>query len=527
MELDVNRLRDLHKRAEKSMNSGDFDVALDFAKQIQSLGTDPIVSCNVAGLLIDIGSTSQREEIVKQGIGALEKDFDAIIGNDRLAAGAYYNRGNGYYALYAMRQKDPFAYFYNTEELSNARAFFRKALEYRADSHLKSQVWVNIGNCLDNVGRGIEALDCYEQALNCEPRHAMAIGNKGVGMLHYASVAGKHRGTFIKEAYSLLSKALEIGVQPEAASYFQDYLKKIEIHSGDKDILSSDFSGYPGYTIKSNSKIDIFLIEFCMKHRLYLNPCDFCQNCDAAIGDTAFLSQMVVSMSNGKDPIKQDPFLRLSSYLNQIKQDYVTARLLLVFSQYKGLNLDFVDKNVRIINTMDYSIHNIRIELIKKAFKSLADILDKVAFFINDYLNLDTSDEKVDFHSIWYDYDKKMKKNVIKTKIQQTNNISLNALFDLHLDFEYQGAFHHLKKMRNALTHRFINVREMLDKEDDENISPETLRSRTIELACLTRSSILYLLQFVDLEERKNKAENFITLTAQEIPDNLKYFNVL
>lgn len=505
MELDVNRLRDLHRQADKSMNSGDFDGALGFAKQIQSLGTDPMVSCNAAGLLIDIGSTSQREEIVKQGIATLEKDFDAIICNDRLAANAYYNRGNGYYALYVMRRKDPFAYFYNAEELSNARALFRKALKYRANSHLKSQVWVNIGNCLDNVGRGVEALDCYEQALKCEPGHAMAIGNKGVGMLCYASVAGKHRGTFIKEAYSLLSKALEIGVQPEAASYFQGYLKKIEIYSGDKDIMSSDFSGYPGYTIKSGSEIEKFLIEFCMKDRLYLNPCDFCQKCDAAIGDTAVISQMVVSTSNGKDPMRQDPFLRLSSYLNQIKQDYVTARLLLVLSQYKGLNLDFADKNVRIINTMDYSIHNIRTELAKKAFKSLADILDKVAFFIKDYLNLNMADEKVDFHSVWYDYDKKIKKRVIRPKIQQTKNVSLNALFDLHLDFEYQGAYHPLKKMRNALTHRFIDVREMLDREDDENISPETLLSRTIELARLTRSSILHLLQFVDLEERKRR----------------------
>jgi tetratricopeptide (TPR) repeat protein len=525
MELDVNRLRDLHKQAERSMNCGDFEVALEFAKQIQSLGTDPMVSCCVAGLLIDIGSMSQREEIINQGIITLENDFDDIIGNDRLAADAFYSRGNGYYALYAMSRKDHFAYFYNAEDLSKARAFFRKALGYRADNHLKSQVWVNIGNCLDNVGRSVEALDCYEQALNCEPGHAMAIGNKGVGMLHYASVAGRHRGTFIKESYYLLSKALEIGVQPEAVNYFQDYLKKIEIHSGDKDIISSDFSGYPGYTIKSDSELERFLIEFCMKHRLYLNPCNFCQKCDAAIGDTTVISQMVGSTSNGKNPLKQDPFLRLSFYVNQIKQDYVTARLLLVLSQYKGLNLDFADRNVRIINTMDYSIHNIRTELAKKAFKSLADILDKVAFFINDYLNLNMQDEKVDFDSVWYNYDKKTKNMVIKPKIQQTNNISLNALFDLHLDFEYQGAYRPLKKMRNALTHRFINVREMLDREDDENISPETLLSRTIEFAGLTRSSILYLLQFVDLEERKKNTLNFITLTAQEIPDNLKNFN--
>lgn len=322
MGLDIYMLGNLHREAEKSMNAGDFDGALEFAKQIQNLGTDPTVSCNVAGLLIDIGSMSHREEIVRQGITILEKDFDAIIGDDRLAASAYYNRGNGYYALYAMRRKTPFAYFCITKELTNARAFYRKALEYPANSHLKSQILVNIGNCLDNVGRGVEALDCYEQALNYEPSHAMAIGNKGVGMLCYAAVAGKHRGTLTKEAYSLLSKALKIGVPSESVSYFQGYLKKIETRSSDKDITSSDFSGYPGYTIKSDSEIEKLLIEFCMKYRLYLNPCDFCQKCDAAIGDTAVISQMVVFMSRSMNSLTKDPFLRLSSYLNHIKQDY-------------------------------------------------------------------------------------------------------------------------------------------------------------------------------------------------------------
>lgn len=195
--------------------------------------------------------------------------------------------------------------------------------------------------------------------------------------------------------------------------------------------------------------------------------------------------------------------------------------MLLILSQYKGLNLDFADKNVRIINTMDYSIYNIRTELVKKAFKSLADILDKVAFFINDYLDLNLRDEQIDFHSVWYNHIKKTKETVIKPKIRQTENISLNALFDLHLDFEYQGVYHHLKKMRNALTHRFINVREMLDGEDDENIRPETLLSRTVEMARLTHSSILYLLQFVYFEERK-KGVGFPVLIAPDIPDDLK-----
>lgn len=68
-------------------------------------------------------------------------------------------------------------------------------------------------------------------------------------------------------------------------------------------------------------------------------------------------------------PKQDDAFLRLSSFLNEIKQDYVASRFLLVLSKYKGLNLDFIDKRVKIIDTLDGSIHNIYIQLIKSSFK--------------------------------------------------------------------------------------------------------------------------------------------------------------
>ena len=520
--MELDRLNELHQKAENSMDANDYNGTLEITRQILSLGEHPLTSYIASGLLIDIGSVLGKEEIVKEGIGLLEKDFDAIVKDKKLASSAFYNRGNGYYVLGALKRKiEPFSYFSKIEELNNARTFFRKALEYTSDSNITtSKIWVNAGNCLDNVGRVVEALDCYEQAIKYHPDHGMAIGNKGVGLFYHAHVAGDYQGTFIKESYYLISEALKIGVQPEAKTYFQGYLKEIEARSKDKEKLLSSFSGYPGYKIESESEMDKFLIEFCIKNKLYLNICNFCQRCNAAIGDPIAIKSMIVPgrKLDEIDPLKQDQFLRLSSYLNQIKQDYVTARFLLVLSQYKELSLDFVDKNVKIIDTLDYSILNIRTELVKMSYKSLYNILDKIAFFIDDYLALSLQEDRIYFHTVWYD----PKTKVVVPKIIQTNNPSLNALFNLHLDFEHNGLYHYLKKTRNALTHRFINVRMTQNPEDDENLRIETLLSRTIELAKLTRSSILYLLQFVYLEERKNQSGNIPTLIAREIPDSLK-----
>jgi hypothetical protein len=98
----------------------------------------------------------------------------------------------------------------------------------------------------------------------------------------------------------------------------------------------------------------------------------------------------------------------------------VAARFLLILSRYEKLNLDFVDKRVTIINTLDYSIHNIYVQLVKTAFKTFYDILDKIAFFINDYLKLGISDREIDFTKVWYSDNKR----TVRTKIVDSNNVA-------------------------------------------------------------------------------------------------------
>ncbi len=256
---------------------------------------------------------------------------------------------------------------------------------------------------------------------------------------------------------------------------------------------------------------------------MYLNLCNFCQKCEDAIGDSATIEKMIVRIDRireGQYP-ENDPYLSLSAYLNQIKQDYTTARFLLVLSRYKGLDLDFVDRKVKIINTLDYCMHNVYIELMKASFKSFYDILDKIAYFINDYLELQIKPDRVSFRGIWYD---NWKNREIREEIRKTGNLSLNALFDINKDFE-SDSYGSLRKTRNALTHRFINVRMFQGQEDEENMTEDTLFERTLELAQLVRNATMYLLHFVYVEENKKEAKVqgiLPPLFAQELPDDLK-----
>ena len=391
------------------------------------------------------------------------------------------------------------------------------------DSFTTSQIWVNLGNCFNTLGRVLDALECYEKAIALEPNHGMALGNKGAGLYYYATVAGEHQGTFLREAYSLLAQAFEKGVNTEAVPYFNNYLEEIKRRFKGREHVLENQPKYPGISSKGDSEIEKFSSKFCLDNKLYLNICNYCQQCDAAFGDTAVIRKMIVPLTkhNDKDWLKDDQYLRLSRYLNQIKQDYVTARFMLMLSRYKELNLDFVHRRVKIIDTLDYNLHNTYVELVKVSFKGFYGVLDKVAYFINDYLRLGIPDRRVSFGAVWY---QSLRDKTIREQILATESFSLNALFSLHQDFE-DGEFKNLRLTRDALTHRFVNVKLFHDKEDIENMSESSLISLTFELARATRNAILYLLQFVHTEEVKKERESteFVpTLYAQEISDDLK-----
>ena len=514
--MDIDRLNDLFQLAIQKMDIGNFRDALDLAYQIKDLGSDYVVSYIVSGLLIDIGVGLGNKKTIKEGVKLLQKDFEAIVHRDEYAPTAYYNLANGYYALFRFKMtRDPFVACFKETELDRARIYYRKALEYSPkDAMFESQIWVNLGNCFDTLGRVIDALECYERALELKQDHGMALGNKGIALGYYAAVTGEHQGTFLIEAYSLLSQALEAGVPPETVDTFSKYLEAVKEQFPDKQILDNP-PKYPGCRIKARSKFEKFLQKFCLTNKVYLNICNFCQRCDAAIGDTLVIKRMIVPTDKG------DRYLHLSAYLNQIKQDYVAARFLLILSRYKGINLDFADKHVRIINTLDYSVHSIYIQLVKVAFKNFYDILDKIACFTSEYLELGIPERKTNFRGVWYS---NRKTKLVRKKIEDTKNLSLNALFDIHRDFE-NGPYENLKKTRHALTHRFVNIRRFQEKEDEENMTEETLVRQTLELARIVRSAIIYLLHFVYVEEKKKEAKTKRIpppMFAQDIPHHLK-----
>lgn len=520
--MDTEKLNQLYLIAEDKMNLGDFHGALTETRRMQALGDNPFVSYMMSGMLIDIGSALGDENLIKEGIDLLKKDMRSLLSSQKetVKSTILYNLANGYYGLFSIKyKKNQLVGYFKTSELNKARDNFLEALKYEAgDPVHSSHIWTNLGNCFDKFGRVVEALECFDKALTFYPEHGMAMGNKGVALLYYARLVGDHVGTFINEAHYLLSKALELGVIFESKAYFLNELKKIENWYSDEDKIKSRLN-FPGVELEADSELEEFLKKYCLEKKLYLNICNVCQKCSASIGDTLSIKTMFVK-AKSRD-VKSDPFLRLSSYLNQMKQDYVTARFLLILSRYKGMNLNFVDKRVKIIDTYDFNIPNVHTQLVRFAFKGFFDILDKEAIFINDYLKLGMEESRISFRNIWFS-----KKETAHKKMLEIENFGLNAIFDIYQELEV-GRYKKLRTIRNALTHRFFNVKPFADDEDDDNMSEENFINHTIELAKIVRSSLIYLMNFVYIEEQKRERGlngKYLKIPAYEFPDELKKF---
>ena len=516
--MEENELYKLYKEAIEYMNKMEYESALNVAEKIENLKKHtPNNYAICSGLYIDLGLYERSIDTIEHGVELLESHLDQFVSNEKSAQATYYNLANGYSNIFKLKKiENRFYGIFEETELNIALDYYFKALQAKQiDEHNPLQILVNIGNTLDQMGRSLEAIEYYNKVLNRNNKFGMALGNKGITLKHYSRIVREKWPIYYSESYFLLKKALKCDdVYNDARVKFENHIKEIE-KNANINKLEEISNNRENVEIETDSEFEEFLIQFCLENNLYLNLCNLCQSCKKAIGDNIAIKKMIVETDDeGKPGIEDDPFLKVSSFLNEIKQNYVTARFLLIQSRYPKSNLDFVDKNVKIIDTLDYKVQNVYVQLLKFAFKNMYDILDKIAIFINEYLNLGKNQRYISFSNIW-------KENVeINSKIKETKNYNLNALYQINKELG-DGRFKELRNIRNAVTHRFMDVNIFRGKKMDEKLLVE----KTIEMSQLVKRAIIYLISFVDVEERKmeEKIEDpLVAMNVFEVPDDIK-----
>jgi hypothetical protein len=203
------------------------------------------------------------------------------------------------------------------------------------------------------------------------------------------------------------------------------------------------------------------------------------------------------------------------SIFNQIKQEFVSSRFLF----YEAINSTrphFSDKEVKIIDTLDYSTYSFNLEKVKIAFRVSYSILDKVAYFLNLYLDLGNDPNRVSFRNVWYGKDR----TTLKSKIHDRKNWALRGLFWLSKDFYEKGFLDTIEPdskeiaiIRNFIEHKAFKIVDFnTSRAANKNlyaIDRNLFLNKSFKLLKLTRSAILYLSFLIYEEEsERNKKRN-------------------
>jgi len=470
------------------------------------------------GILIDTSSVLNKKDGLYLSIRLSVKLMAREL-NDKQLCDLYYFLSNAWSDLRRLsRGEDGQDWNWEQEEMEYEIIYLRKALNSDGFSKLpksrRCEIFTNLGNLMDRIGRFVEGAEYRNNALEIIPSFAMARGNMGIGFYHYANILYDigHKVVFLKHAHYDLNTALDLGIIGQPRDIFDSYKHEIEsilpLATFEEEIEMDDFS-------LGDDETEIRYRDWCLKNRLFLNPLNDLGPYPIAACDVLPLPDITVGINEG-------PYY--TGFFNQLKQEFVSARYL----YYEGVNsndLHFSDKDVLLFNTLDYPSYSLASEKVKIVFRMVYSLFDKIAYFLNKYLNLSIPEKRVSFRTLWYKSEDRRKG--LRNEFQQRENWPLRGLFWLSKDlFENKPGFRiaiqpdaqNLSEIRNHLEHKYFKLH-------DEVYDPSFLKSygladtlaysiyrldfydKTLEIIKMVRSALIYLPLAVYCEELVHSKE--------------------
>ena len=392
------------------------------------------------------------------------------------------------------------------------------------DTLRRCQVFTNLGNCMDTVGRFIEAQEYWEQALALEPKFGMAVGNKGCGLETYAQALYDpgHQMLFLKSAHAAVTSALGKkvlfdGIYPQARAHFESVKNRIE--SRVPNLSKIQLHDHP----MGENEAERTYRTWCLENKLFLNPLN-------DLGSHSVANRDVLMLPSFKTKVKEPP--TLVGFFNQLKQEYASARWLL----YEGTQIDeihFSDREVLLYNTLDYSCHALAVEKTKIAFRVAYSVFDKLAFFLNEYLQLGIRDRDVYFKTFWYQH-RSARPFPLRPAFTNLDNWPFRGLFWLAKDLfdeRYSDVIEPEARdfyvIRNRLEHSSLRVYEdfsaglsseleIFSNRLAYSITRGDLNAKTLRLFKLVRSAMIYVFLGMHREEaRRGHEENALAFPME------------
>jgi tetratricopeptide (TPR) repeat protein len=471
------------------------------------------------GLLIDLSDDLEQE----LGVQVAIQRGEALLARDlapREHALIHYFLGNAWEATRRISRKDEALDAWEQPEFAQQIIHLRHAIRL-GDGELEPlrlcQIYTNLGNLMSHCGRVVDAVAYWDRALTLDPDFAMALGNRGCGLLRWAQLIYDpgHRIRFARQAYSSLVRALapDTRVHQHARTSFEEYLANLQRVVPAKVLQARSHSHkFP----KRMGRQERAYRTWCLADRLFLNDLNELDPDPIGAADVLSLPSLTTSIHSGPP--------NAIGFFNQLKQEYVTAR----YMYYEGTQTGrahFSDRWVTLVNTLDYPAYGLPVEQVKIAFRLAYSILDKVAYFLNDYLSLQIPERNVSFRSLWYDRQEPARG--LRTDIHRTDNWPLKGLFWLAKDlYEKDAGFteaiepdgKEVADIRNHIEHKYFKLHVFgpwpVPEEGPPSMRGDLLarsmdrgdfERRTLRLLRTARAALIYVALGVFVEERRRQ----------------------
>jgi hypothetical protein len=485
-------------------------------------------ACKHIGLLIDLSADGAFARGAQRALFLLDELEQRALTPEQGALAQYF-RANAWSLQGRLAGHDRSWVWEQPETLQEILALSRAASHggfTALDKVRRCQILTNRANLLNGVGRFIDALEGWDQALGILPQFAMANGNRAVGLKSYAGTLHDpgHRGYFLLAAHDAAAAAVAKGAlfdaeyPPSVAAGFQALATDIASHAPIDAIRSSQDVG--SFSL-GRSKKERSYRRWCLNERLFLNPLNDLAAHTIAARDVLTLPTLTeVTMPRETGHLMPPIF----GHYNQMKQEFATARYML-FDGITASGVHFSDRGVLLYNTLDYPSFSLATEQVRASFRIAYSLLDKIAYLINSYWALGKVEDRISFRSIWFEEGK----SVLHPQFAKYENWPLRGLFwlskeifDEELKQTTNPDARELHDLRNHLEHRYLQVHEgwasAVTRQGSsvgalgKSISSTEMEAKALRIMKIARSALCHLSLAIGREER---------LRAQKRPKGL------
>lgn len=461
-------------------------------KQLRELARiysgDTFFQKNYGSRLLDIGGDLQDPQVISEGISETEKIINKLPDDERF--GIEINLATAHRKLHGLdKSKTSIFDRIDSDELSMAKRMFNalKKKENTVSQTSRKRFLIEFGICLSDMGRFYEATRLYEHALQITPNDPVATANLALVFREIAWIADDVE--VLREASAICDRALATNELDKEGGI--GTAKRIEEFKKNIDAMLARCAEAPGkpVAIVPNSYQD-----FCKKSQLFLNFCFHTHECPHSPEDSAMFA-----VAGVKDENRLIKWVRT---VNEIKQQFAVARLLLFDAFRDPGKMEPTDKLTSYFDLNDQSVYGIRSGKMKVGYVSIFNLFDKVGFFLNDYLQLGIADKDVSFRGIWKD-----RKGQIWPQIVSGSNIYLRALYEVSKELPDAEHFGMFTEIRNLLTHRYFVLHarsgdwRSASDSDKYHGGYKEFSWLTLQLLGLAKAAITYLSAFVRSRE--------------------------